>query len=55
MNQTSIRINPSTTDCVLRNLGLAIDEIKLVRSINSINEQVAVRDAAQGEDYHIIR
>lgn len=49
MNQTSIRIDPSTTLCVLRNLGLAIDEIKLIRSITSINEQVASRDAAQLE------
>ena len=49
MNQTSIRINPSTTHCVLRNLGLAIDEIKLIRSISNINEQVASRDAAQME------
>jgi hypothetical protein len=32
---------------VLRNLGLAIDEIKLIRSINSITEQVERGDAAQ--------
>jgi hypothetical protein len=49
MNQTSSRIDPLTTHCMLRNLGLAIDEIKLIRSINSINEQVALRDAAQLE------
>jgi hypothetical protein len=49
MNQTSNRIDPLTTHCMLRNLGLAIDEIKLIRSINSINEQVALRDAAQLE------
>lgn len=49
MSQTSIRIDPLTTHCVLRNIGLAIDEIKLIRSINSINEQVASRDAAQLE------
>jgi hypothetical protein len=49
MNQTSNRIDPLTTHCMLRNLGLAIDEIKLIRSINSINEQIALRDAAQLE------
>jgi hypothetical protein len=49
MSQTSIQIDPLTTHCVLRNLGLAIDEIKLVRSINSINEQIAARDVAQLE------
>jgi hypothetical protein len=49
MSQTCIRIDPLTTDCVLRKLGLAIDEIKLVRSINSINEQVSSPDAEQLE------
>jgi hypothetical protein len=49
MGQTNIRIDPLTTNCVLRNLGLAIDEIKLVRSINDITEQVERRDAAQLE------
>jgi hypothetical protein len=47
MNQTINCIDPLTTDCVLKNLNLAIDEIKLVRSINSINEQIAAGDAAQ--------
>ena len=45
MNQSNNCIDPLTTDCVLKNLSLAIDEIKLVRSINSINEQIAVGDA----------
>lgn len=49
MSQTSIHIDPSTTSCVLKKLGLAIDEIKLIRSINSISEQVASPDAAQLE------
>jgi hypothetical protein len=49
MSQTSICIDPLTTNCVLRTIGLAIDEIKLVRSINSINEQVASSGAAQME------
>jgi hypothetical protein len=40
MGQTNIHIDPLTTHCVLKNLGLAIDEIKLVRSIDSIREQV---------------
>jgi hypothetical protein len=40
MSQTIIQIDPLTTNCVLKNLGLAIEEVKLVRSINSIYEQV---------------
>ncbi|MCG6890268.1 MAG: hypothetical protein LJE92_11835 [Gammaproteobacteria bacterium] len=49
MSQTSIYIDPLTTVCVLKNMGLAIDEIKLVRSINSISAQVEAPDAAQME------
>jgi len=49
MDQAINCIDPLTTDCVLKNLSLAIDEIKLVRSINSINEQIADGDAAQLE------
>jgi hypothetical protein len=49
MNQAINCIDPLTTDCVLKNLSLAIDEIKLVRSINSINAQIADGDAAQLE------
>ena len=49
MSQTSVSIDPLTTVCVLKNMSLAIDEIKLVRSINSISEQVEARDATQLE------
>ena len=49
MSQTSISIDPQTTVCVLKNMSLVIDEIKLVRSINIINEQVEAKDAAQLE------
>jgi len=49
MSQTNIRIDPLTTSCVLKNLGLAIDEIKLVRSIESIVEQVGSTKAEQLE------
>ena len=49
MRQTYISIDPLSTSCVLKNLGLAIDEIKLVRSIDSINEQVSSPDAEQLE------
>jgi hypothetical protein len=49
MSQTSISIDPLTTVCVLKNMRLAIDEIKLVRSINSIVEQVEAQSAAQLE------
>ena len=49
MGQINIHIDPLTTRCVLRQLGLAIDEIKLVRSINSLTEQVSMADEAQLE------
>ena len=49
MARSNIRIDPLTTRYVLKNLGLAIDEIKLVRSIDSITEQVQRGDAAQLE------
>ena len=49
MSQASICIDPLTTDCVLKNLGLAIDEIKLVRMINSIKDQVENGNAEQLE------
>jgi hypothetical protein len=47
MSQTNIHIDPLTTTCVLKNLGLAIEEIKLVRSINSIYEQVSASRGSQ--------
>ena len=40
MSQTVIHIDPLSTQCVLKYMSLAIDEIKLVRSINSLSEQV---------------
>ncbi|MDH3387733.1 MAG: hypothetical protein OEN02_07485 [Gammaproteobacteria bacterium] len=49
MSQTNIHIDPLTTSCVLKNLGLAIDEIKLVRSIDSLTEQVRMSNASQLE------
>jgi len=49
MNQAINCIDPLSTDCVLKNLSLAIDEIKLVRSINAINVQIANGDAMQLE------
>ncbi len=49
MSQTIIHIDPLTTNCVLKYLGLAIDEIKLVRSINSLSQQVSMSNAAQLE------
>ncbi|MCP4982894.1 MAG: hypothetical protein GY935_20655 [Gammaproteobacteria bacterium] len=49
MSKTNIHIDPLTTSCVLKYFGLAIDEIKLVRSINSISEQVQMSSAMQLE------
>ena len=45
MSQTNIHIDPLTTNCVLKYLGLAIDEIKLVRSINNLTELVRMSNA----------
>ena len=49
MSQTNIHIDPLSTSCVLKYLGLAIDEIKLVRSINSLTEQVRMSNSARIE------
>jgi len=49
MSQVNIQIDPLTTNCVLKHLGLAIDEIKLVRSISIIRQQVSMSGAAQLE------
>lgn len=40
MSQVNIHIDPLSTSCVLKYLGLAIEEIKLVRSIDNLSEQV---------------
>ena len=53
MSPTSISIDPLTTGCILKKMSLAIDEIKLVRSINSITEQVESKGAAQLESGHL--
>ena len=49
MSQVNIHIDPLSTQCVLKNMGLAIDEIKLVRSIDSIRQQVGTSNEAQLE------
>ncbi len=49
MGQVNIHINPLSTRRVLKQIGLAIDEIKLVRSINSLNQQVDMSNAAHLE------
>ncbi len=49
MSQTSIHIDPLSTNCVLKYLGLAIDEIKIVRSIDTLNEQVMINSAVNLE------
>ena len=45
MSQTIIHIDPLSTQCVLKYMSLAIDEIKLVRSINSLSEQVRMSNS----------
>lgn len=57
MSQTCIQIDPLSTGCVLKQLGLAIDEIKLIRSIESINQQVKSRDPdllASGRRHYLV-
>jgi len=49
MSQTITHIDPLTTNCVLKYLGLAIDEIKLVRSIDSLSQLVSMSGARQLE------
>ena len=49
MSKTNVHIDPLTTSCVLKYLSLAIDEIKIVRSINNINDQVMVDSSASLE------
>jgi hypothetical protein len=49
MSQVNIHIDPLSTQCVLKYMGLAIDEIKLVRSIDSISQQVRMSNASQLE------
>lgn len=45
MSQINIQIDPLTTNCVLKNIGLAIDEIKLLRSIDNLTEQVRMSNS----------
>lgn len=47
MAQMNIHIDPLTTRGVLKCLGHAIDEIRLVRSIDSLNEQAQLAAEAQ--------
>jgi hypothetical protein len=52
MSQTSICIDPLSTLRVLKNMSLAIDEIKIVRSIDRISAQVEAQDAAKLDSGH---
>ena len=47
MAQTNIHIDPLSTRCMLRSLGYAIDEVKLVRSINELSEQTRLAAGAR--------
>ena len=49
MSQVNIHIDPLSTSCVLKYLGLAIEEIKLVRSIDSLSEQVRLSRSLEFE------
>ena len=57
MTQINIHINPMTTRHVLQYLGLAIDEIKLVSSIESYTEQLkrnTTSDLELGRRHYIV-
>jgi len=45
MAQVNTHIDPLSTSVVLAHLGLAIDEIKLLRSIDQLKEQLRLSDA----------
>jgi hypothetical protein len=49
MSQVNIHIDPLSTNCVLKYLGMAIDEIKLLRSIDSLSEQVRMSRSLEFE------
>ena len=49
MSQINIHIDPLSTNCVLKYLGLAIEEIKLIRSIHSLREQVIDCERTNGD------
>ena len=45
MAQVNTHINPLSTSVVLANLALAIDEIKLLRAIDHLKEQLRLSDS----------
>ncbi len=45
MAQVNPQIDPLSTNVVLTHLGLAIDEIKLLRSIDQLKEQLRLSDS----------
>lgn len=47
MAQTNIHIDPVSTRSMLKSLGYAIDEVKLVRSINELSEQSRLAGGAR--------
>ncbi|MFT5217965.1 MAG: hypothetical protein ACI9LO_000361 [Planctomycetota bacterium] len=54
---TTVHIDPLTTECVLRYMGLAIDEIKLIRSIEGIARQIkyaGANDLASGRRRYLL-
>lgn len=48
MSQTQILIGSTSTSHLLKNLGLAIDEAKLVRVIGQLSSQVQSIESASG-------
>ena len=54
---TNVHIDPLTTECVLRFMGLAIDEIKLIRSIEGVARQIKYAGAdqlASGRKHYLV-
>ena len=48
MSRLETYIDPTTTNQLLNNLNLAIDETKLVLKINSLNNQVYIIESSNG-------
>lgn len=47
MSQVNTQIDPRSTNRVLTHLGLAIEEIKLLRAIDRLNEQIRLSESEQ--------
>ena len=54
MSQLEARIDPTSTNQLLNNFNLAIDEIKLVLRINKLNDQVYQIELSEGRTDRLV-